>query len=116
MVDAQFYEYVSEMLQKAGHMITSIPVYANHSASETLYIDSNKSNLVHIHKQNKLYHNFHKDQAPPVLIVSPPFYFQKCHEKFHNSGRAVSGKKFFHKYRIYKLFSFSSLLYNYIIT
>lgn len=42
MVDAQFYEYVSVILQEAGHMITSNPIYANHSASETLYIDSNK--------------------------------------------------------------------------
>ena len=42
MVDARFYEYVSELLNRAGHMITSTPIYTNHSASETLYIDSNK--------------------------------------------------------------------------
>lgn len=42
MVDAQFYEYVSVILQEAGHMITPNPIYANHSASETLYIDSSK--------------------------------------------------------------------------
>ena len=42
MVDARFFEYVSELLNGAGHMITSVPIYMNHSASETLYIDSNK--------------------------------------------------------------------------
>lgn len=41
MDDKQFYEYVSLILRGAGHMITSDPVYFNHSASETLYIDSN---------------------------------------------------------------------------
>lgn len=42
MVDMQFYEYVSKLLYEAGHMITSDPVYTNHSASEALYIDSSK--------------------------------------------------------------------------
>ena len=42
MVDAQFYEYISVMLRDAGHMITSAPIYANHNAAETLYIDSNR--------------------------------------------------------------------------
>ena len=42
MVDTQFYEYVSKLLYESGHMITSDPVYFNHSASEALYIDSSK--------------------------------------------------------------------------
>jgi len=42
MVDTQFYEYVSQLLQESGHMVTSEPIYANHSAVEALYIDSNK--------------------------------------------------------------------------
>ena len=42
MVDTEFYEYVSAMLKNAGHMITSIPVYANHTATEAIYVDSNK--------------------------------------------------------------------------
>ena len=42
MVDTQFYGYVSKLLYDAGHMITSDPVYTNHSASEALYIDSAK--------------------------------------------------------------------------
>lgn len=42
MVDTRFCGYVSEMLHDAGHMITSVPVYTNHSASEALYIDSIK--------------------------------------------------------------------------
>lgn len=42
MVDTQFYGYVSKLLYDAGHMITSAPVYTNHSASEALYIDSAK--------------------------------------------------------------------------
>lgn len=42
MDNMQFYEYVLSLLAEAGHVITSFPVYANHSASETLYIDSTK--------------------------------------------------------------------------
>lgn len=42
MVDMRFYEYVSKLLYEAGHMITSEPVYTNHSVSEALYIDSSK--------------------------------------------------------------------------
>ena len=40
MDNLQFYDYVLSLLSEAGHVITSSPVYANHSASETLYIDS----------------------------------------------------------------------------
>lgn len=42
MVDMQFYEYVAMLLYESGHMITSDPIYVNHSASETLYVDSSK--------------------------------------------------------------------------
>ena len=42
MNDARFFEYVALLLKDAGHMITSVPVYVNHSSNETLYIDSSK--------------------------------------------------------------------------
>ena len=42
MDDTQFYGYVTTLLYESGHMITSEPIYFNHSASETLYIDSPK--------------------------------------------------------------------------
>ena len=40
MNNMQFYEYVLSLLIEAGHVITSVPVYANHTSGETLYIDS----------------------------------------------------------------------------
>ena len=46
MYDNQFYEYASMMLIEAGHMITPIPIYTNHTSSETLYIDSNKDVVI----------------------------------------------------------------------
>ena len=42
MVNTQFYEYVSMLLKESGHMVTSEPIYINHTATETLYIDSTK--------------------------------------------------------------------------
>ena len=42
MVNTQFYEYVSMLLKESGHMVTSEPIYINHTATETLYIDSIK--------------------------------------------------------------------------
>lgn len=35
-----FYEYVAALLQDSGHMVSSSPVYFNHSSKETLYFDS----------------------------------------------------------------------------
>ena len=35
-----FYEYVAALLQDSGHMVSSSPVYVNHSSKETLYFDS----------------------------------------------------------------------------
>ena len=46
MYDNQFYEYASMLLIEAGHMITPNPIYANHTSSETLYIDSNKDVVI----------------------------------------------------------------------
>ena len=46
MSDMQFFEYVSMLLKEAGHMVTSEPVYINHSSNEALYIDSNKNVIV----------------------------------------------------------------------
>ena len=42
MVNTQFHEYVSMLLKESGHMVTSEPIYINHTATETLYIDSIK--------------------------------------------------------------------------
>ena len=42
MVNTQFHEYVSMLLKESGHMVTSEPIYINHTATETLYIDSTK--------------------------------------------------------------------------
>ena len=46
MNNMQFYEYVLPLLIEAGHVITSVPVYANHTSGETLYIDSSKDVMV----------------------------------------------------------------------
>ena len=46
MYDNQFCEYASMLLTEAGHMITPNPIYANHSSSETLYIDSKKDVVI----------------------------------------------------------------------
>ena len=40
MDGVHFYEYVAALLQESGHMVTSSPVYLNHSSQETLYLDS----------------------------------------------------------------------------
>lgn len=42
MDNMKFYEYVFTILSEAGHVITSSPIYVNHSSGETLYIDSSK--------------------------------------------------------------------------
>ena len=42
MLNTQFHEYVSMLLKESGHMVTSEPIYINHTATETLYIDSIK--------------------------------------------------------------------------
>ncbi len=42
MENMKFYEYAFSILSEAGHVITSSPVYVNHSSGETLYIDSSK--------------------------------------------------------------------------
>lgn len=42
MDNMEFYEYVFTILSEAGHVITSSPIYVNHSSGETLYIDSSK--------------------------------------------------------------------------
>ena len=42
----QFYEYVLSLLAEAGHVITPIPVYKNHTSDEALYIDSTKDVVV----------------------------------------------------------------------
>ena len=42
MLNTQFHEYVSMLLKESGHMVTSEPIYINHTATETLYIDSTK--------------------------------------------------------------------------
>ncbi len=42
MENMHFYEYVAEMLLNAGHIVTSDPIYVNHTAEEALYIDSSK--------------------------------------------------------------------------
>ena len=42
MVNTQFHEYVSMLLKESGHMVTSEPIYINHTSTETLYIDSIK--------------------------------------------------------------------------
>ena len=42
MDNMKFYEYVFMILSEAGHVITSSPIYVNHSSGETLYIDSSK--------------------------------------------------------------------------
>lgn len=42
MDNMKFYEYVFTLLSEAGHVITSFPIYINHSSDETLYIDSSK--------------------------------------------------------------------------
>lgn len=42
----QFYEYVLSLLTDAGHVITSIPIYANHTSNEALYIDSTNDILL----------------------------------------------------------------------
>ena len=54
MQDAQFYEYVAMRLQESGHMITSSPVYFNHSANEALYMDSFKDVIVSLSERNTL--------------------------------------------------------------
>ena len=46
MDDMQFYEYVLSLLAEAGHVITPIPVYKNHTSDEALYIDSTKDVVV----------------------------------------------------------------------
>ncbi len=46
MYDNQFCEYASMLLTEAGHMITPTPIYANHSSSEALYIDSKKDVVI----------------------------------------------------------------------
>ena len=46
MDDMQFYEYVLSLLAEAGHVITPIPVYKNHTSDEALYIDSTKNVVV----------------------------------------------------------------------
>lgn len=46
MNDMQFYEYVLSLLAEAGHVITPIPVYKNHTSNEALYIDSTKDVVV----------------------------------------------------------------------
>lgn len=46
MDNLQFYEYVLSLLAESGHVITSLPVYANHTSRETLYIDSTKDVMV----------------------------------------------------------------------
>ena len=46
MHDNQFYEYASMLFIEAGHMITSNPIYTNHTSSETLYLDSNKDVVI----------------------------------------------------------------------
>ena len=46
MDDKQFYEYVLSLLAEAGHVITPIPVYKNHTSDEALYIDSTKDVVV----------------------------------------------------------------------
>ena len=42
MDNMKFYEYVFTILSEAGHVITSSPIYVNHSSGKTLYIDSSK--------------------------------------------------------------------------
>ena len=42
MDNMKFYEYVFTILSEAGHVITSSPIFVNHSSGETLYIDSSK--------------------------------------------------------------------------
>ena len=46
MDDMRFYEYVLSLLAEAGHVITPIPVYKNHTSDEALYIDSTKDVVV----------------------------------------------------------------------
>lgn len=46
MEDKQFYEYVLSLLFEAGHVITSTPIYKNHTSDEALYIDSVKDVVV----------------------------------------------------------------------
>ena len=40
--DTQFYEYILSLLTETGHVITPIPIYANHTSNEVLYFDSIK--------------------------------------------------------------------------
>lgn len=42
MDNMKFYEYAFTILSETGHVITSSPIYVNHSSGETLYIDSSK--------------------------------------------------------------------------
>lgn len=42
MDNMNFYEYAFTILSEAGHVITSSPIYVNHSSGETLYINSSK--------------------------------------------------------------------------
>lgn len=42
MQDSLFFKYITSLLQESGHMVTSTPLYFNHSSSETLYMDSRK--------------------------------------------------------------------------
>ena len=46
MDNMQFYEYVLSLLTESGHVITSVPVYVNHTSGETLYIDSSKDVMI----------------------------------------------------------------------
>lgn len=46
MEDKQFYEYVLSLLFEAGHVITSTPIYKNHTSDEALYIDSVKDVVI----------------------------------------------------------------------
>ena len=54
MDDVQFYEYVLSLLAEAGHVITPIPLYKNHTSDEALYIDSEKDVVVNCFERRLL--------------------------------------------------------------
>lgn len=54
MDDMQFYEYVLSLLTEAGHVITPIPIYKNHTSDEALYIDSVKDVAVNCFERGLL--------------------------------------------------------------
>lgn len=41
-----FYSTAMELFQKAGHTITSLPIYANHTYEQVIYLDSEKNILI----------------------------------------------------------------------